>query len=231
MFRNCLAAALRHLARNKPYTAISVVGLAIGLCTALIAALVIRNQYTYDHFVPGYERTYIIQPVFSPVGMARQYVNITPLPMAGELGEQFPQVEGASRVLDTTMHVEFGRQKSTETIYWADPNLIAVLPLPTYAGDVAAALRTADSLVLSRSYGRRFFGSDAPLGKVLTVEGHAMVVRGSPGSATERYSRAARHHCIRPHSLLADHYQGRSSPKAGQCGHSFRIHVCAPEIR
>jgi putative ABC transport system permease protein len=177
MFRNCLAAALRHLARNKLYTAIGVVGLAIGLCTALLAALVIHNQYTYDHFVPGYERTYIILPVFSPAGMARQYVDITPLPMADQLGRQFPQVEGASRVLDTSMHLEYGRQKSTETIYWADPNLPDVLPLPTYAGDIAAALRTADSVVLSRSYARRFFGRDAPLGETLVVEGHAMVVR------------------------------------------------------
>jgi putative ABC transport system permease protein len=177
MFRNCLAAALRHLGRNRLYTAISVIGLAIGLCTALIAALVILNQYTYDHFVPGYERTYIILPVFSPAGMARQYVDITPLPMAGQLAEQFPQVEGVSRVLDTTMHLEYGRQKSTETIFWADPSLADVLPPPGYAGDVAAALHTPDSLVLSRSYARRFFGRDAPLGETLTVEGHSMVVR------------------------------------------------------
>jgi putative ABC transport system permease protein len=177
MFRNCLAAALRHLAHNKLYTAISVIGLAIGLSTALIAALVIRNQYTYDHFVPGYERTYVLQPVFSPVGMGRQYVGITPQRMAALLGPQFPQVEGASRVLDTTMHVAIGVQKSSETIYWADPNLPDVLPLPEYAGDVAMALHMADSLVLSRSYARRFFGRDAPLGETLVVDGHAMIVR------------------------------------------------------
>ena len=196
MFRNCLAAALRHLARNKLYTAISVVGLAIGLCTALLAALVIRNQYSYDHFVPGYDRTYIIQPVFSPLGMAPMYVDITPLPMAGQLGQQFPQVEGVSRMLDTHMHIEYGRRKSTETIYWADPNLSVVLPLPTYAGDVAAALHTADSLVLSRSYARRFFGRDAPLGESLLVEGHSMIVRAviqdPPPNGTHR-----------PHDIIA----------------------------
>jgi putative ABC transport system permease protein len=177
MFRNCLAAALRHLARNKLYTAISVIGLAIGLCTALIAGLVIHNQYTYDHFVPGYERTYIIQPVVTPAGMARQYVGFTVLPMAAQLRENFPQVAGVSRVLDATMHVQYGRQRSTETIYWADPSLPEVLPLPAYAGDIAAALRTADSVVLSRSYARRFFGHDAPLGETLIVDGHAMFVR------------------------------------------------------
>ena len=177
MFRNSLAAALRHLARNRLYTAVSVIGLAIGLCTALIAALVINNQYTYDHFVPGYQRTYIVQTVYTPSGLARMYVGFTPLPMATQLQDQFPQVEGAARVLDTRMHLEYGGRKSTETVYWVDANLPQVLPLATYAGDVAAALRTADSLVLSRSYARRFFGRDAPLGQALLVEGHAMLVR------------------------------------------------------
>ncbi len=55
VFRNCLAAALRHLARNKLYTAISVLGLSVGLCTALLAALVIRNELGHDHFISGYD--------------------------------------------------------------------------------------------------------------------------------------------------------------------------------
>ncbi len=177
MFRNSLAAALRHLARNKLYTAISVIGLAIGLCTALLAALVIHNQYSYDHFVPGYERTYFIQTVVSPSGMARQNAGFTPLVMAAQIKEQFHQVEGSSRVLYTTMLVEHNGQKSTERIDWADPNLPEVLPPAAYAGDVATALRTPDSLVLSRSYARRFFGREAPLGQVLMVEGHSLVVR------------------------------------------------------
>ncbi|HEV2703079.1 MAG TPA: FtsX-like permease family protein [Steroidobacteraceae bacterium] len=177
MFRNCLAAALRHLARNRLYTAISVMGLAIGLSTALIATLVIHNQYSYDHFVPGYERTYFIQTVVSPSGMRKQYVGFTPLRMAGQIRENFPQVEAVSRVLNVTLPVEYGGHKSSESIYWADSNLPEVLPPATYAGDVAVALRTADSLVLSRSYARRFFGSDAPLGQTLMIDGHAMIVR------------------------------------------------------
>src|ERR1700733_13750779 len=139
MFRNSLAAALRHLARNKLYTAISVIGLAIGLCTALLAGLVIHNQYSYDHFVPGYERTYFIQTIVSPSGMSRQYVGFTPLGMAAQIKEQFPLVEGVSRVLDTPMQVEYRAQKATERIDWADPNLPEVLPQSEYAGDVAAA--------------------------------------------------------------------------------------------
>ena len=69
MFRNCLAAALRHLARNKLYAAISVLGLSVGLCTALLAALVIHNQLSHDHFIPGYDRIYMGMTVITPRGM------------------------------------------------------------------------------------------------------------------------------------------------------------------
>jgi putative ABC transport system permease protein len=177
MFRNCMAAALRHLSRSRLYTAISVIGLAIGLCTALLAALVIHNQYSYDHFVPGYERTYILQLVLSPPGQSRMYMGLTTLRTAGQLRQEFPQVEATSRVLTGSTTVEHGHQKSTETIYWADPNLSDVLPQSGYAGDLAAALHAPDGLILSRSYARRYFGRDSPLGETLVVGEHPMVVR------------------------------------------------------
>jgi putative ABC transport system permease protein len=177
MFRNCLAAALRHLARNKLYTAISVFGLAIGLCTALLTALVIHNQYTYDHSVTGYERTYIVQLALTPPGRPRQYVKYTAPQMGTQIKLQLPDVAATSRALEDDRRVQYGAQTWRATVYWADPNLADVLPMATYAGDVAAALRSADGVVLSRSYARRFFGRDSPLGEVLIIDGHPMVVR------------------------------------------------------
>jgi putative ABC transport system permease protein len=177
VFRNCLAAALRHLARNRLYTAISVIGLAIGLCTALIAALVIHDQYTYDHSVPGYEHTYIVQLALTPPGLAKQYLKYTAPEMGAQVKLQRHDVEATSCVLDADMRVQYGAQTSRATVYWADPNLAEVVPMAQFAGDIAAALRTADSVVLSRSYAHRYFGRDAPLGEILTIDGHPMVVR------------------------------------------------------
>ena len=177
MFRNCLAASLRHLSRNRLYSAISVAGLAVGLCVALMAGLVIRNQYSYDHDLSGYERTYKVLMALSAPGMARQYAPLTLLPLAAQLPQQFPQVEAASLVHEEDASVLRAGTTSSETVYWVDPNLPRVLPLPQSAGDVAAALRTPDGLILSRSDARRFFGRDAPLGELLVVAGHPMVVR------------------------------------------------------
>jgi putative ABC transport system permease protein len=190
MFRNCLASALRHLARNRLYTFISVAGLAVGLCVALIAALVIRNQYTFDHDIPGYERTYVSMVAISPIGMAKQYVPVTLFPLAAQLTLQVPQVEAASMVreqggMDIT---HAGVTVHNEWIYWADRSLPRVLPLPLYAGNLTAALSRPDGLVLSRSYARKFFGRDTPLGETLVIRGHPMtvlaVIQDRPPNAT-----------------------------------------------
>jgi putative ABC transport system permease protein len=177
MLRNILAAALRHLARNRLYTVVSVLGLAVGFSTALLAALVIRNEYSYDHDVPGYEQTFVVLAVFSPPGLAPQYERLTLLEAAAQLKLESEQIVATSRVLDEQMRVERDGRDWSESVYWADASLPDVLPMPSYAGDVATALQAADGLVLSRSFARRFFGRDSPLGEVLTINGNPMVVR------------------------------------------------------
>src|SRR5579863_4313679 len=87
MLRNCLAAGLRHLRHHRLYSAISVIGLAIGLCTALLAALVIHNQYSFNHDIPAYARTYALVMRFAPPGAAPQYVPTTSREFAAQLKE------------------------------------------------------------------------------------------------------------------------------------------------
>ncbi len=62
--------------------------------------------------------------------MARQYAPLTLLPLAAQLPQQFPQVEAASMVREEDENVERAGLTSTEAVYWADPNLFRVLPLP-----------------------------------------------------------------------------------------------------
>ncbi len=58
MFRNYLAAAFRNFARNEVYAGLTVAGLAIGFAAAILIALFVRDELTWDHFVPGYKDIY-----------------------------------------------------------------------------------------------------------------------------------------------------------------------------
>jgi putative ABC transport system permease protein len=175
MFRNCLAAALRHLSRNKLYTAISVLGLSIGLCTALLAALVIHNQLSHDHFIPGYDRIYVVASAITPPGHATIYYDSTLSFVAPQLALRFSEIQAVTRLNADNATLRHGNVEAHEPVYWADPNAFGVLPLPVVAGDLNSALSHPDSIVLSRSIARKYFGRDAPLGEtlVMTVDGSA----------------------------------------------------------
>src|SRR5262249_44403065 len=150
MIRNVLAAALRHLARSRLYTAVSVAGLAVGLCVVLMVALVIRNQYSYDHDLPGYQRTWVVLMEMTRPGQAPQYSALM-LPRDVAVEMEAARVGSTSRVTTATMDVEVAGKRVRETVHWADAAFPEVLPQKVYAGDAAAALRTPDGVMLSRS--------------------------------------------------------------------------------
>ncbi|HTB68386.1 MAG TPA: FtsX-like permease family protein [Steroidobacteraceae bacterium] len=169
MFRNCLAAALRHLSRNRLYTAISVFGLAVGLWGALLTGLTIRSQYAQNHFIPGYERIYQVVAVIQLPGLPVQYSDTTLNSLAPLLQLNIPQLQGATRLTPESLLLRHGAIEAGEQIYWVDPNFFALLRLPIVAGDLAHALARPDGIVLPRSMARKYFGRDDPIGQTVML--------------------------------------------------------------
>ena len=73
MFRNYFAAALRNLARNRLYSGIGIFALSIGLCAALLMGLMAYSELSYDHFIAGFQHTYLAGAVLMPPGRAPMY--------------------------------------------------------------------------------------------------------------------------------------------------------------
>jgi putative ABC transport system permease protein len=58
MLQNYLAAALRNLLRNGVYAIINILGLALGFAAVILIALFVRDEYSFDRFIPDHERIY-----------------------------------------------------------------------------------------------------------------------------------------------------------------------------
>jgi len=177
MLHNYLTAALRNLARNRLYSAITISGLAIGVCAALMAALVIHNQLNYDRFIPGYSRIYLAVNLGAPVDQPFRYTLETTDRLAPILKLQSKSVEAVTRLAQETVRLRRNDIEINEKIYWADPNAFEVLPLPTFAGDLRSALRRPESIVIPRGVSRKYFGRDDAIGETLLLKGnHPMTV-------------------------------------------------------
>src|SRR5215469_16686224 len=126
MFRNVLTAALRNLARNRLYAAISIVSLAIGMAAALLTFLYVRDELTFDHFVPGHERVFVVRSNAVFPGQGAIHFNKSTLETAGWLKEAAPQVRLAARTWEMTVSVRQGASEVSDKLLWSDPDFFAV---------------------------------------------------------------------------------------------------------
>lgn len=173
MFQHYLQMALRGFVRHKLYSFINVVGLAVALACAILILLFVRDQLSWDGWIPGTANLYRLELTAHPPGGEPFIVAECPFPVLRAVGEQIPQVRAVSHVLPERMTVTVGARQSQETVTVVDPNFLQVIELPLLEGDRTRVLAQPESIVLSQGMARKFFGNADPVGKVLRVSGVA----------------------------------------------------------
>ncbi len=179
MLQNYFASALRNLARNGVYAGLTVTGLAVGFAAAMLIGLYVRDELSFDRFVPGRQSVYRISEtiIFSH---ERPIESDVTSPMLGrDMKLAFPQISMVARLSGISFPptVRRGDIIAAESgLAWADPDFFRIVPLPVLAGDLPSALDAPDGLVITRAIARKYFGRDAPLGEVLLIDGQPMRV-------------------------------------------------------
>ncbi|HLZ77039.1 FtsX-like permease family protein [Phenylobacterium sp.] len=179
MLRSYLAAALRNLGRNRLYAGITIAGLAIGFAAAMLVALFVRDEYSYDKFIPGWQRTYRISQLVTAPGGKTSDNAYTPVPLAAALRFEFPEMEEVSRFAfgGFPPEVRHGEISAAEQgVQFVDPNFFRIMPMPKVAGDIAHGLDAPDTVIVDLSTARKYFGRDTPIGEILMVDKHPLRV-------------------------------------------------------
>ncbi|MBB6254797.1 ABC transporter permease [Nitrospirillum iridis] len=178
MFANYLTVALRTLIKHKLYSAITVVGLALGLAAAILIGLFVRNELTYDHNFTDADRIAQIFVTASLPGRAPEDSVSLPMPAGPALKQAFPEVEEMARLASQTSTIKRDDALFTETVAVADPTLFRLFDWTFLRGDRATALDDPASVVLTRKVATKYFGDADPIGKTLLVDGRSLNVTG-----------------------------------------------------
>src|ERR1700722_14633350 len=175
VFDNYVAAALRNLLRNRIQAAINIIGLSVGFAAALLIALYVRHESSYDRFFPGYRDVYLLtesKDVTDRRAGPPERWDFSFPDLATKLSVQFRQIAAVTRIMtpDDPPHIRHGQVEVDEPGFlWVDPSFFRVVPLRSLAGDLQTALATPDSVVLTRTAARKYFGQEKPLGELLEV--------------------------------------------------------------
>src|SRR5476651_417636 len=100
MIKNYIKTAVRSLLKNKGFTTINVLGLALGLATCLLIVFYVFDELSYDSFNIKANRIYRVNTDIKYGGNSSSYA-ISPPPLAASLSN-FPEVEKAVRLIAST---------------------------------------------------------------------------------------------------------------------------------
>ncbi len=171
MLKNYFLVAWRNMVRNKIFSGINILGLALGMTCSLLIMLWVQDERSVDGFHANgpqlyqvYERDYLdgrIHADFPTQGL-----------MAGELKRQIPEVQYSSSLeWNTTNTFEAGKKIAKMSGSFAGADFFTMFSYPLLQGTPKTALNTLEGVAISRKMANLFFGSpEAAMGKTIRYE-------------------------------------------------------------
>lgn len=170
MLSNYLTVAFRNLWRHKAFTAINIIGLAVGMASCLLIFLFVSNEMSYDRYYNKADRTYRMT-LHTRLGEKDINYAYTSEPAGQALLRDCPGIETVTRLRDDgDMLVKNGTTVfKEERIAFVDSNFFSFFSIPMLKGDKSSALFAPKTLVLTQTTARKYFGDADPIGKTLSI--------------------------------------------------------------
>ncbi len=183
MIKNYFKTAWRSLSKHKAYSIINVLGLTLGIASCLIIFLVVQYELNYDKFNSKSDRIYRVTLNaidFNPcISMA----------IAGPMRNDFPELEEVSQAwYHQSGLISIGSKKFQDKgVLFADKYFSSVFDYKWIKGNYKTALAEPNSIVLTETYAKKYFGNDNAMGKLVTLDGQynlkvTSIIQDLPGN-------------------------------------------------
>lgn len=179
MLKNLFVSALRSLKKKPGFTTINILGLAIGMATCLSILLYVNHELSYDSF----QEDNVYRLALNRVYPEREVdFVIIPHSISPQMVNDFPEVVNQTRLFRIPNVANFQYEGETITegkLVIADSTIFSLLSIKLIEGDVKTALKEPNSIVITESAAKKYFGDEKPLGKILQgPQGNTLEVTG-----------------------------------------------------
>lgn len=216
MLRISARVAYRYLVRNRGYSILHLLGLALGTCGLIVLGLYIRHELTYESAHSNADRIFriAVDRIYDD-GHTRVLAPTSP-PLAELTKTELPQVVEAVRLFVpryTTGRTAVRHGATSffeEEFFYADPSVFDVFEIPLLYGNPAEALANPHSVVLSSSMAQKYFGDQNPIGETMVID-DSVTVDVTGVMADWPSNSHVRPHFLAPYPLLEYQYGARAT--------------------
>ncbi len=179
MLRHYLLIAIRNIARYWKYSVINIGGLAIGLTSFAFIMIYIGDELKFDKHHKNADRIYRVNRLYNSNNVDEDAATCS-FPFAPALEFDYPDiVEKTVRFFDFQVSNMFFEYRDSDSIivkfneswfYLVDSTVFDVFTFPFVEGNPETALDRPNTIVITESTAKRYFGDDSPMGKTLRLE-------------------------------------------------------------
>ena len=161
--------ALRNLSKNKVFSVINISGFAIGLTCFILITVFVVDELSYDKYPAQAENIYRVNLSVAGNGDVAVYP-LVDVAVGEGIKNAFPEVKASTRIFSVSDFVKYDdKQFKEEHLAFADSNFLQLFSIPLVEGNTTNALVQPNSIVVSRSFAKKYFGNGEAVGQSITV--------------------------------------------------------------
>jgi len=168
MIQNYFKIAWRNLMKSKVFSFINIAGLTTGITVCMMIFLFVMHEFSFDDFHARGKNIYRVMRTFDPEVAPVPYLSG---PYAAALLNDFHgQIEQAVRVMpDNDLFTYNNRPFNEKKVFIADSNFFTLFSFPLLRGNPATVLDDPNSVVITESTAKKYFGNEDPMGKIIEM--------------------------------------------------------------
>ncbi len=179
MFWNHVKISFRKIINDKIFSIIKILSLAISIACSILIFQWVSNELSYDKFHPGYERIY---RVVESIGRGSETTMYAPIcgPAGAAIKDRYPQVKYSARTYVWGNRLFKYQDKSfyENKMIISEPDLLKIFNIPLIKGNPDDALVKPNTLLITESTVKKYFGNEDPIGKVMKINTNEYEITG-----------------------------------------------------
>ncbi|HEX2393981.1 MAG TPA: ABC transporter permease [Bacteroidales bacterium] len=166
MFKNLIKTAVRYVFKHFGYSIMNIVGLTLGITSALFLIIYSANEISYDRYNEKADRIYRVSSKITEPDDQFTWI-VAQIPFGPQVAHDYPEVEAYVRFIDMgrTLFRYQDKEFNEEDFYYADSTLFDVFTFKVIKGEVQTALEEPNKIILTKKTAAKYFGNTDPIGK------------------------------------------------------------------
>ncbi|WP_194775693.1 ABC transporter permease [Pararhodonellum marinum] len=171
MLKSYFLIGIRNLTREKWFSLIKILGLALGLAAAFILGLYIQEDLSFDRFHTDSSRIYRVLTLDMAEGVSSKLVGVTPAALGPAMVEELPEVTNAVRLRQQgRLNISYeDKLLRCEGCFRTESSFFEIFNFPVLEGKKEGILDEPNTIAITETLSKRIFGEESPIGKTIKV--------------------------------------------------------------